>query len=163
MEEIIRIQRATVDEHVREEIAKNWPGVHATFVQDEKAFYDVVPLNTHFAGIAGVKDFYRVIDAALPDFDIHVLGRVRPSGCSIREVTISGTHRGDYFGIAPTGKKIRFQLAAFFLFRTGVDEGKLLAERIYFDNETILKQLRGELDPAAVADYAVPALNAQLV
>ena len=42
MEDLIRIQRATVDEHIREENAHNWPAVYGTFVQDEgSAFYDV--------------------------------------------------------------------------------------------------------------------------
>lgn len=72
MQDIIHMQRATVDEHIREEVAKNWPAVHATFVQNEKAFYDVVPLNAHFTGIEGVRDFYSVISAAFPDFDVHV-------------------------------------------------------------------------------------------
>ena len=46
MEELIRIQRATVDEHIREENVHNWPAVYGTFVQDEGfAFYDVVALH----------------------------------------------------------------------------------------------------------------------
>ena len=58
MEELIRIQRATVDEHIREENVHNWPAVYGTFVQDEGfAFYDVVALHAHFAGLTGVKDF----------------------------------------------------------------------------------------------------------
>ena len=55
MEELIRIQRATVDEHIREENAHNWPAIYGTFVQDEGfAFYDVVALHAHFAGLTGV-------------------------------------------------------------------------------------------------------------
>lgn len=50
MEDIIRLQRATVDDHIRAENAHNWPAVHNTFVQDESAFYDVVPLHAHFSG-----------------------------------------------------------------------------------------------------------------
>ena len=50
MEEIIRLRRATVDEHIREENAHNWPAVYDTFVPDESAFYDVVPPHAHLAG-----------------------------------------------------------------------------------------------------------------
>ena len=95
MDELIRIQRDTVDEHVRAENAHNWPAVYGTFVQDEdSAFFDVVPLHTHFAGITGVKDFYRAAAAAFPDFQLDVWGEVDAPGCSLREVTFSGTHKG---------------------------------------------------------------------
>ena len=49
---------------------------------------------------------------------------------------------------------MRCQLAGFFLFGTGQQTGKLLAERIYFDNETIMRQLRGEMDEASVVDFS---------
>ena len=57
MEEIIRLQRATVDEHIRQENAHNWSSVYDTFVQNDGAFYDVVPFNVRFGGFSGVKDF----------------------------------------------------------------------------------------------------------
>ena len=139
MEDTIRIQRALIDEHIREENAHNWPAVHNTFIQDQRAFYDVVPLHTHFPGLGGVKDFYAAADHAFPDFRIDVWGEYDLPGCSVREVTISGTHRGDWCGIAGTGRQVKFHLLGLFLFGKGKDSGKLLAERIYFDNETVLK------------------------
>ncbi len=54
MDETIRIQRETVDEHVRHENSKNWSGVFDTFVHDESAsFYDVVPFNMRYSGLSG--------------------------------------------------------------------------------------------------------------
>jgi len=55
---------------------------------------------------------------------------------------------------------VRWQLAGFFLFGTGQQAGKLLAERIYFDNETIMRQLRGEMDEASVVDFQLPQAKA---
>jgi hypothetical protein len=81
-------------------------------------------------------------------------------GCSIREVTIYGTPKGDWCGTPGTGKHVRFHLAAFFLFGHGAHAGKLLAERIYFDNETIMRQLRGEMDEASVVDFSIPQAKA---
>ena len=156
MEDIIRIQRETVDEHIRHENAKNWSGVYDTFVHDETAFYDVVPFNARFPGFAGVKGFYEAANVAFPDFKIDVWGEYDSPGCSVREVTISGTHKGDWCGLPGTGRHIRFQLAGLFLFHTGDQAGKLLAERIYFDNDTIMRQIRGEMDAASVADYPHP-------
>jgi hypothetical protein len=54
---------------------------------------------------------------------------------------------------------VRFQLAGFFLFGTGLQAGKLLAERIYFDNDTVLRQMRGEMDASAVADFPLPEMT----
>jgi predicted ester cyclase len=154
MDELVRIQRAKVDEHIRAENAHNWPVVFATFVQDEgSAFYDVVPLHTHFGGITGVKDFYRAAETAFPDIRIDVWGEFDTPGCSIREVTISGTHKGDWCGVAGTGRRVKFHLAALFLFGKGENSGKLVAERIYFDNETVMQQINGKLEVSAIPDF----------
>jgi hypothetical protein len=107
-----------------------------------------------------MKDFYQAANAAFPDFDITVWGEYDTPGCSVREVTISGTHKGDWCGIRGTGKSVRWQLAAFFFFGSGQQAGKLLAERIYFDNETIMRQLRGEMDEASVIDFRLPRVKA---
>jgi predicted ester cyclase len=153
MADIIRIQRETIQEHIRQENAHNWPAVHNTFLQSDTAFYDVIPLHTHFAGLSGVKDFYQAADAAFPDFRIDVWGEYDLPGCSIREVTISGTHKGDWCGVAGTGRRVKFHLLGMFLFGSGENSGKLLAERIYFDNDTVLQQIRGTQDISSVPDF----------
>jgi predicted ester cyclase len=128
--------------------------VYNTFVQDETAFYDVVPLHTHFAGLTGVKDFYQAAHQAFPDFTITVWGEYDLPGCSVREVTIAGTHQGDWCGVPGTGRRVKFHLLGLFLFGSEEKAGKLLAERIYFDNETVLQQIRGEQEASSVPDFA---------
>ncbi|QIZ36853.1 ester cyclase [Saccharopolyspora sp. ASAGF58] len=139
----IELQRRTIAEHIDAENSHDWPRVYGTFVQDEHAFYDVVPLSTRYEGFQGVQDFYQVLETAVPDFRITVNAEYDTPGSSVREVTISGTHRGDYCGIPPAGRPVLFELAAFYLFHADAPE-KLFAERIYFDNETVLRQMRGE-------------------
>jgi len=146
MENIIELQRATVAEHFRAENAHDWPAVHHTFVQGDEAYYDVVPLSKRFRGISGVQDFYSTISAALPDFQVETTVEYDVPGCSIREVTCTGTHRAEYCGVPGSGNRIRFEVAVFFIFGNGKDAGKLMAERIYFDNETVVRQMRGESD-----------------
>jgi predicted ester cyclase len=140
----IALHRETIDEHMRAENAHEWPAVYDTFIQDERAYYDVVPLSSKFDGFKGVVDFYEIFDKAVPDFHITVTGECDSPGMSVREVTITGTHRGEYCGVEPTGEKVSFEMAAFYIFGEGKEAHKLLAERIYFDNETLLKQMRGE-------------------
>ena len=69
---------------------------------------------------------------------------IKRQRATVEEHLITGTHQGEYFGAPASGNPIRFELAAFYLFDMEDDSGKLLAERIYFDNETLLRQMRGE-------------------
>lgn len=55
MDSRIDRQRGIVAEHIRRENEHDWPGVHDTFVQDDRAYYEVVPLGTRFKGIEGVR------------------------------------------------------------------------------------------------------------
>ncbi len=112
----------------------------------EKAYYDVVPLSTRYKGISGVRDFYKAISDALPDFQVVPTDEYDVPGCSVREVTVTGTHRSEYCGLKASGCPVRFEVAVFFIFDTDKEVGRLLAERIYFDNETVLQQMRGEKD-----------------
>ncbi len=72
MDSTIENQRRIVAEHIRGENDHNWPAVYDTFVQDERAYYDVVPLGTRFQGIEGVRNFYQVISSAMPDLHIEM-------------------------------------------------------------------------------------------
>jgi predicted ester cyclase len=156
MDDVIRMQRETVEEHVRHENAKNWTGVYDTFVHDDTAFYDVVPFNTRFSGMGGVQGFYASANSAFPDFQIDVWGEYDAPGCSIREVTLSGTHIGEWCGIPGTGRHVRFQLIGLFLFGSGEEAGQILAERIYFDNDTVVRQIRGEMQASSVMEFPLP-------
>jgi SnoaL-like polyketide cyclase len=94
MNDIIERQREIVARHIRGENEHDWAAVYDTFVQDDRAHYDVVPLGAVFKGIEGVRGFYQSIAAALPDLRIEVRSEYDVPGCSIREVVISGTHKG---------------------------------------------------------------------
>ncbi|HEY2921220.1 MAG TPA: ester cyclase [Candidatus Binatia bacterium] len=144
METIIERQRATIAEHLRAENAKEWAAVYDTFIQSENAYFDVVPLSTRFKGISGVKDFYQLVHAALPDFQIKITSQFDTPGCSILELTLAGTHQGEYCGVPASGNSVSFEVAIFYLFGAGSEADKLVAERVYFDNEMLLRQMRGE-------------------
>jgi steroid delta-isomerase-like uncharacterized protein len=147
MDDAVQKQRAIVAEHIRLENAHDWTGVRGTFVQDDRAYYDVVPMGTRFKGIDAVDNFYRAISNAVPDLRIDVVSEFDVKGCSIREVVLTGTHQGDYFGMKPLGNKLRVELACFFT--CDADSGKLLAERIYFDQAGVVQQMQGA-QPAAL-------------
>lgn len=148
---IIEHQRSTVAEHIRHEQAKRWPEVYRTFTPiEEDAYYDVVPFQMRFTKIKGVVDFYETFAKAFPDFQITVHTESDLPGISIREVQIDATHSGEYCGLQPSGRRVSIQLIGLFLFDNTT--GHLNAERIYFDNNTILAQIRGEMSPEDVFD-----------
>lgn len=144
--ERIGLQRDAVAEHVRAEIAKDWDSVHATFVQDDRARWDAIPMSASLEGIAGVRDFYANFDAALPDFTVTVTAQYDAPGTSVCEATVTGTHKGEYCGVAGSGRTVTVELLSFFEFGDGPDAGKIVTERAYFDNETLLAQMRGDVD-----------------
>lgn len=146
MDSMIERQRAIVAEHIRGENEHNWPAVYDTFVQDHRAHYDVMPLGASFKGIEGVRGFYQSIANALPDLRIEVKSEYDVPGCSIREVVISGTHQGEFAGVQPLGNKIRIEMAAFYSF--DAESGKLISERIYYDQASVFMQMQGKQSSA---------------
>lgn len=139
MDNILERQREIVARHIRAENEHDWPAVFDTFVQDERAHYDVMPLGRSFKGIDGVRGFYQAIAAAMPDLRIDVISEFDVPGCSIREVVISGTHQGEYLGIKPLGNRVRIEMAALYAFDE--DSGRLISERIYYDQASTVQQM----------------------
>lgn len=93
-------------------------------------YYDVVPLGSRFKGIGGVRGFYQALAAAVPDLHIGVSTEYDVPGCSIREVVITGTHKGEFAGVKPLGNPIRLEMAASYSFDAG--SGTLISERCRF-------------------------------
>jgi len=95
-----------------------------------------------FKGIEGVRGFYQSIAAALPDLQIEVLSEYDVPGCSIREVVITGTLRGEFAGVKPLGNMIRIDMAAFSTFDAA--SGKFISEKISYDQANVLEQMQGK-------------------
>ena len=142
MDELIERQREIVTRHIRGENEGDWKAVYETFVQDDSAYYDVVPLSARFKGIEGVRGFYQSIAAALPDLHVEVISEYDVPGCSIREVVITGTHEGEFAGIKPKGNPIRIEMASFYVFDS--TSTSLVAERIYYDQASAIAQMEGK-------------------
>ncbi|MFD6315931.1 ester cyclase [Streptomyces nigra] len=136
-------QRQVVDTHIRQENAHEWESVYDTMLRDERAYYDVVPLSTRYHAFQEVQGFYELFESALPDFHVTITGSCDSPGLSLREVTITGTHQGEYCGVEPKNHRVSFEMAAVYVFLDD-EPYKIAAQRIYFDNETVLRQMRGE-------------------
>ena len=73
----------------------------------------------------------------------------------IVEFWLLGTHLGPLRALPPTGRSFRCQMTALFLF----DGERLVCERVYFDQPTILRQLGLARDPRSPLGRIALALN----
>ncbi|MDS0478590.1 ester cyclase [Natrinema sp. 1APR25-10V2] len=111
-------------------------GVLETF--GEAPRYEDESWGAMYDGIGGVREYYESLLTALPDFQIDVQNRHVTDDEIVLEVVISGTHKGYYHGLPPTGRHVSFPLCAVYSFD---DAGKLASERIYYDRATVFRQV----------------------
>jgi hypothetical protein len=62
------------------------------------------------------------------------------------EAVIRGTHKGNLRSLPPTGREYELPILAFFVF----EEDRLVCERVYFDQLTVLEQLGIARDPTSL-------------
>ncbi len=80
--------------------------------------------------IAGVR-------AGFPDFKLEIKQTVAEDNRLVTQWTCTGTQKGEFQGIPPTGKHI--SISGVTLVR--IENGKVVEERTYFDRLTMLEQL----------------------
>lgn len=134
----IERQRQQIDKLIAQLSAHRYDEAAEAFTGDSPAFEDV-PANLRMTGQSGITKAFQTLADALPDIEIAVVNQLDLDGQSVRELVITGTHQGVYQGMDPTGRVIRFSGAAFFAFD---EKGRLMTQRLYFDNETLRRQMR---------------------
>jgi steroid delta-isomerase-like uncharacterized protein len=137
---------ALVKEHVRLENAHDLDGIMGTF--GSEARYDDEPWSEHHLGRDQVRSYYETMLKAAPDLKIDIQKHHVTGDGIILEVLISGTQRGPWRGLPPTGRHIEFPLCGVFTF--GADD-ELAGERIYYDRATVLRQLGIFREPTTLA------------
>ena len=100
---------------------------------------DVVLVGHSFGGIA---DFYDLLFNVLPDIHIKMTHEYDVPGYSIREGVVTGTHSADFAGVPASGRTVVFPFCGIYIF--GDDPTRLIAERAYWDNDGLARQMRGE-------------------
>ena len=71
------------------------------------------------AGIDGVRAVLGAIRAAFPDHDAKVIHMIADGDLVATYKTFTGTHRGDFFGTPPTGKRATIRVMDFVRYRDG--------------------------------------------
>jgi len=145
-EHILRAREKLVLDHFHDEVRQDWDATLSTFPHPH---YELIPLLRVHDGDADVRDYYRDTRVAFPDQDHEIIDLRHSHDAVIVEFWLLGTHKGPLGKIPATGSKHRTRMTAFFVFDA---EENLVAERVYFDQLTIVKQLIGGLDKRNPAD-----------
>ena len=139
-EHVLRAREKVVLDHFHDEVAQDWDATLATFPHPH---YELIAKMLVHDGDREVRDYYRDTRVAFPDQDHEIIALRHSHDAVIVEFWLLGTHLGPLGPIPATGSKHRTRMTAYFVFDA---EENLVAERIYFDQLTILKQLLGGLD-----------------
>ena len=145
-EHVLRAREKLVLDHFHDEVRQDWDATLSTFPHPH---YELIPLLRVHDGDAEVRGYYRDTRVAFPDQDHEIIDLRHSHDAVIVEFWLLGTHKGPLGKIPATGSRHRTRMTAYFVF--DADEN-LVAERIYFDQLTIVKQLVGGLDKRNPAD-----------
>lgn len=72
-------------------------------------FVDHVSVPGLPSGVEGLKQRHSALFAAFPDFEISIEDMVAEDDKVVARLTVRGTHRGELFGIEPTGKSMSYE------------------------------------------------------
>ena len=107
---------------------------------DHNAFPGLTP------GSEGVKQIASILRAAFPDIHYTLEDEIAEGDKAVVRDTMRGTHRGEFMGIAPTGK----QVTVGGMDITRWSNGKIVEHWAQFDTLGLLQQL-GVVPPAGQA------------
>jgi len=147
VDEALRQRRERlVEEHFASEVDQEFERTLATFTAEPH--YEIMATGQIFHGREEVMGYYTLTRTAFPD-QRHDNVRLQFSDeAVIAEFDLLGTHLGDYYGLAPTGKTFRIPVMAVFFF----EGDRIVNERIYSDAFSLLNQIGHGAFLAAVAD-----------
>lgn len=137
---VLEARQKLVVDHFHDEVDQDWDATLSTFPHPH---YELVPTLTVHDGDTQVRDYYHETRVAFPDQHHEIIELRHSHDSVIVEFWLKGTHLGPLGKIPPTGGRFRVRMTAYFQF----DENEnLVAERVYFDTLSMLKQLIGALN-----------------
>jgi len=108
------------------------------YVADDVIEHEPPPVPEPLPGKAGVRQWFEVLFTAFPDVTMTPEDLIVEGDKGAARVRLQGTHRGDFMGIAATGKSIDVELID--IVRVNSD-GKVAEHWGLVDDATMLQQL----------------------
>jgi steroid delta-isomerase-like uncharacterized protein len=109
--------------------------------------YELVPTGDVYDGEEEVRAYFAESRTAFPDQRNQLIALHHADDAVIVEFDVLGTHLGRLRALPPTGRSFRSRMTAYFLF----EGDRLVCERVYFDQLTIMRQLGLAHDSTSIA------------
>ena len=141
------LQRKKREEIVREHMdSENRHEFDATLETFDHPRYELIPTGEVHDGPEEVMAYFEETRRAFPDQRNELLALHHADDAVLVEAVIRGTHKGPLRSLPPTGREFELPILAIFMF----DGDRLLCERVYFDQLTVLRQLGVARDPLSL-------------
>jgi steroid delta-isomerase-like uncharacterized protein len=121
--------------HVLAENRRSIEGLLATL--NAEPVYVIMATGQEHRGPAAVAAFYSGLFESMPDVVFELQDVFIGESGVVEESVLAGTHTGHLFGLPPTGRPIRLPLTIVFPMKAGA----ILGERMYFDMDSLQRQL----------------------
>jgi steroid delta-isomerase-like uncharacterized protein len=145
-------REALVREHMESENRHDFDATLATF---EHPRYELIATGDVYDGEQEVLRYFAESRTAFPDQRNELIALHSADDAVIVEFDLLGTHLGPLRTLPPTGRTFRCRMTSFFIF-----EGeRIVCERVYFDQASILRQLGVAHDPSSLAGRVTTLLS----
>jgi steroid delta-isomerase-like uncharacterized protein len=135
------------EEIVREHMdSENRHEFDATLETFDHPRYELIPTGEVHDGPEEVMRYFEDSRTAFPDQRNELISLHHSDDAVLVEAIVRGTHLGKLGGLPPTGREYELPILAMFLF----EGDRLTCERVYFDTNTVLRQLGVARDPVSV-------------
>jgi steroid delta-isomerase-like uncharacterized protein len=139
-----RKREAIVHEHMESENRHEFDVTLETFHHPR---YELVATDEVHDGPEEVAAYFAETRRAFPDQRNELLALHHAEEAVLVEAVIRGTHKGPLRSLPPTGREFELPILAMFVFE---GDDKLVCERVYFDQLTVLRQLGVARDPTGL-------------
>jgi len=136
-------REALVIEHMETENEHDYDATIETF---DHPRYELIGTGDVFDGREEVERYFEESRTAFPDQRNELIAMHHSDDAVCVEAWLRGTHLGPFRGLPPTGREFEMRFMAVFVF----EEDRLVCERVYFDANTILRQLGIARDPLSI-------------
>jgi steroid delta-isomerase-like uncharacterized protein len=139
-----RKRESLVREHMDSENRHEFDATLATF---DHPRYELIATGDVYDGPDQVSRYFEETRRAFPDQRNEVVALHHTDNGVLVEAIVRGTHEGPLRSLPPTGREFELPILAFFVFE---GDDKLVCERVYFDQLTVLRQLGIARDPTSL-------------